>query len=656
MSTLTPKNIEIKPTFVVAPQQQQPQSLNPFAPPQLSKLSPGQDPLRMREAQQLLQRLQSILIEGQTPGTELVSDTIMKSEEILNKLSTQPDLDWQTRKTIEDISMLLLSARRLGRNKGVADRLQRIADETQKAYAANRGSGVEMSDVAKDTLEWVSNWRPLFYLFSSSRDFRKLILDTTKIVRSIAYRYAFTDENAQRFKEGEHVKEIAKDVKDDLKEDVKEQGTPDMSDDEWERLQEDVQRVLCLLVREPSYRQGVERLFALLDLFQKSIAELPTNALPEDIHIRRAVVGTEELVASFSGRETLDEFKYHLRNFIMKIKQNQNLYGYLIELKEFILKAKSEEEIRSNEFKEQSKELAKRGRNLMREFKEEDLNPLLQVVDEMVENIKNDEFLRVLRHQAGVVQSDLSFIDSEGTIQIDMDMLSKLQSVLLPVLADALKYIPVPRIYSCDKNREFWLDKIVLCSYDIIPENIRFHLESDSELSLRDIELKETQTILVIELNRLLTEIKNVEFFYHKKTFPELEDSGFVTFRERGQGSRLVITYNVVQGPEDKLPRIVEGKATFDISNLEIEFDTNTLSHPVLVPMLTSMFKLQIKQQIEHQVEKNLTNWMNNLGDMITNAVAQTNRPFMSGWEAARKAIKSSHLAQVYENRREKLE
>jgi hypothetical protein len=235
-------------------------------------------------------------------------------------------------------------------------------------------------------------------------------------------------------------------------------------------------------------------------------------------------------------------------------------------------------------------------------------------------------------------------------------MLSKLQKALLPALADALKYIPVPRIYSCDKYREFWLDKIVLCSYDIIPENIRFHLETDSEVSFRDIEVKETQTFLVIELNRLLTELKNVEFYYKKKTFPELEDSGRVTFRVKGQGARLRITYNVVQKPEDKVPRIMEGSANFDISDLDIEFDTSTLKHNVLVPMLTNMFKLQIKLQIEYQVENNLKGFMKNLGDMITNSITQTNRPFLSGLEQARKAVKYSQFGQIYEKRREKLE
>jgi len=207
---------------------------------------------------------------------------------------------------------------------------------------------------------------------------------------------------------------------------------------------------------------------------------------------------------------------------IMKIHESENLCGYFSELKEFILKAKSEEEIKGNEFKEQSKDLAKRGRSLMKEIKEEDLKPFLQSADEMIENIKNDEFLQILRYQAGVVKSDLSYVDSEGIIQVDTDMLSKLQKVLLPVVADALKYIPVPRIYSCDANREFWLDNIVLCSYDLLPENFRFHLETDSEISFKDLELNETHSHLHIHLNRLLTELKNVEFYYKKKNLPRV--------------------------------------------------------------------------------------------------------------------------------------
>jgi len=414
----------------------------------------------------------------------------------------------------------------MSRNKGIADKLQRIAEESQKVYEVNRGSGpaVSPTTAAQVAFDWINTWRPLFYLLTSSRDFRKLLLDAIRIARGISYRYVFTDENTQRFKEGEPVQNIAEDIKEDVKEDVQNQGSPDMTDEEWNRLQEDIQRVLCLLAKEPTYRQGIERIFTLLDMFQRTLVNLPSEAAkvaaPEDIHLRRIALETEELVASFSGRDKFEQFKFRLRNLIMKVQENENLQCYLSELKDLILRAKSEEEIRSKEFKERSKDVAKRGRYVMKEIKEEDLNPFLQAADELIENIKNDEYLQILRQQAGIVQSDLSYVDSEGMVQLDTDMLSKLQQVLLPVLADALKYIPVPRIYSCDSDREFWLDKIVLCSYDLLPENIRFHLESDSEISFKDIELKDTQTRLVITLNRFLTELKDVEFYYKKKNLP----------------------------------------------------------------------------------------------------------------------------------------
>jgi len=353
----------------------------------------------------------------------------------------------------------------------------------------------------------------------------------------------------------------------------------------------------------------------------------------------------------------MELFKHYLRKLICKIQQNQNARDYLIELKFYILRSKCEDKIRSKKFRSESKVLGYRGRALMKELKDEDdLIPFLRAANEMIENIKNDEFLQILRHHAGVVQSDLSYVDSEGSLKVDTDMLSKLQSVLLPFLTDALKNIPVPRIHSADSNREFWLDNIVLCSYDIIPDNLKFHLETDSEVSFKDTKQRASRTFLVIQLDRLLTELKNVEFYYRKKTFPEICDSGRVSFRIKGKGASLTLTYTVIQDPEEKVTKIIEGNASFDIHELDIEFVTGSLKHSVLVPILTKIFKTQIRQQIERKVEMNLIGFINRLGEMMTNSIARANRPFLSGIVAARKAVKSAKLEKIYEKRREVLE
>jgi len=100
---------------------------------------------------------------------------------------------------------------------------------------------------------------------------------------------------------------------------------------------------LVLLAKEPTYREGITRIFYLLDLFTKSVADEPIQTA---VLLCNVAAETEALVASFSGRETLETFKRHLRNLILQIQQNENLQNYLHELKLFILKTRTEEEVK----------------------------------------------------------------------------------------------------------------------------------------------------------------------------------------------------------------------------------------------------------------------------------------------------------------------
>jgi hypothetical protein len=300
--------------------------------------------------------------------------------------------------------------------------------------------------------------------------------------------------------------------------------------------------------------------------------------------------------------------------------------------------------------------MAYRGRELMRDLsQEQDLILFLQASDDLIINIKKDEFLQVLRQQAGIVQSDLTYVDSQGKVQMDTQTVLKLQSALLPVLVDALKYIPVSRIYNNDHEREFWIDNIVLCSYDILPQHIRFHIQSTSDVDVREVEVK-SHTSLVIELNKLRTEVKDVEFFYLKKTFPHFEEHGKATLRIKGNGAKLTFTYILDQTPNDMMPKITQGYADLDISDMSIDFDKSTLKHDMLVPIITKLFKVLIEQQIEKEVEKNLTGFIQKLGDLITKSLSEVNRPFLTGIEAAKTVVKSSQLTRAVDERREKLE
>jgi len=301
--------------------------------------------------------------------------------------------------------------------------------------------------------------------------------------------------------------------------------------------------------------------------------------------------------------------------------------------------------------------LASRGRQLVQEKRYEDeLNDVLNSANTILDNIQKDEFVTVLRHHAGLVAEDLSYVDTEGHVQVDTEMLGKLRSAIVPVLAESLKYIPIPRLEDSNENRDYWVDNIVLCGYDVVPDNVRFQIESDSEVSLRDIETKTSYTKLVITLKEIRTELKNLEFYYKKKTFPEMTEQGRVTLRLTGDGATLQMIFRVDQGPEDKVPVLGDGEVHFQIHKMNIEFDKDSLKHNILVPMLTNLMKNQIQLQIEKDVEANLEKFVKTIGDQLTESMVKVNRPFMTGFNKMRGIIKETEVAQINEKRKEKLE
>jgi len=348
----------------------------------------------------------------------------------------------------------------------------------------------------------------------------------------------------------------------------------------------------------------------------------------------------------------------NFRNVVDRIENDERTRKFLSEVRELISSTKSAEYVQTEDFKQRTSSLADEARAIADEYKYDDeVERFLDSAEEIINNIRNDECVEVLRHHAGLIADDLSFVDNTGNIQLDVDMLGKIRNVIIPILAESLKYIPIPRIESRDHNRDYWVDNIVLCGYDVLPDHVRVQLESDSDVSIRDIETKYSYTKLIITLAQIRTELKNLDFFYQKKTFPEMEDSGKMTIRFGGvNGATLKLVFRVEQSPDDKLPKFQEGSASFNIEKFDITFDKSTIQHDVLLPMMSSLFKAQIKNLIESEVERSLGNLFGSLGDQLSQALSTVNRPLASGLDQLRKLGKSTDFAQIYEKRQQKLE
>jgi hypothetical protein len=411
----------------------------------------------------------------------------------------------------------------------------------------------------------------------------------------------------------------------------------------------DIQKIFLLMAREPSYHEGIDSIFSLLDYFVKSLNFSPSEKT------RPVIKETEALVATFTGDEILEQWKSELKDIMNTIQTNPTLQEYFSDVKSFILTSKSEEYVRSEDFKQRSRELTERGRTLMNKFSEAHFKSFLKTTRILLKQFENDQFIQSLRHQAGIIRSDFTYIDPDGKEQIDTQMISNLQSVLLPIIADSLKYIPIPRIASSTRKQEFWIDNIVMCLYDILPENIKFHIESCSNVSLKELQLKNSKTNLIIQLDHITTELKDVEFYFKKKDGIEISDSG--RFSLQFKGARLRMIFKMLQESNDSVPRITEGFCRFKISEMEMKLDKATLNHDILLPMLQKLFKGIIQRKIEKEIENNLSKFLQKLADKLTVTLRNMNRRSSPPtFETARQILINSPMAQIFDKRREKIE
>ena len=250
----------------------------------------------------------------------------------------------------------------------------------------------------------------------------------------------------------------------------------------------------------------------------------------------------------------------------------------------------------------------------------------------------------------------MTYEDEKGNRQIDTQVIGNIRRVIVPILAEALKYIPLPSISNSNAKREYTVDNVVLCGYDVIPDNVFVHLESDAWLSIRELEAEKSYTRLVVSLQHIRTEFKDVHFTYKRKTFPKVEEAGRVTVRIGGKGATLTITFRVEQKPSDTVPKFVAGVADFEIGKMNLEFDRTTLKHDVMVPIVTKLFKSIIVRAIERGVEKNITKAVNDVGTRLTEALVGAEPKFAKQLESLRTGVKKGKFAQSFHRRQEKLE
>jgi len=80
------------------------------------------------------------------------------------------------------------------------------------------------------------------------------------------------------------------------------------------------------------------------------------------------------------------------------------------------------------------------------------------------------------------VREGITYIDSKGTKRLDMDTLSKLRSVLLPIIVEQLHYVPIPVVEGENEDVAYRMEDMVISVYDLLPEHIFIDTETHTSI------------------------------------------------------------------------------------------------------------------------------------------------------------------------------
>jgi hypothetical protein len=197
---------------------------------------------------------------------------------------------------------------------------------------------------------------------------------------------------------------------------------------------------------------------------------------------------------------------------------------------------------------------------------------------------------------------DLLF-DSEGALKFKPELWNDIRRVILPTLIEQVGYIPIPRIEYTDEGLDLVVENLTLQGRNLFPNIVAIdamnHLKFSPYSAIDD----DRRTHMKLELKQMQADMRDVAFYYRKKTGIKVKDRGVADVLLGGEG--LSATIELVNTKRDK-------SSVFKVHAVNVKVDTlkfaiRDSNHDFLYKTLRPLATGLIKKQIEKAMKDALT-------------------------------------------------
>jgi len=220
---------------------------------------------------------------------------------------------------------------------------------------------------------------------------------------------------------------------------------------------------------------------------------------------------------------------------------------------------------------------------------------------EIINSIMEDPLRQKLTSDAQILVQNFFNYDEKGTMQLNTELLNEMKSLIVPLLIEQLKWVPLPRIQGSNETYDYWFDNVVFSAPDLVPDQIHIRLASEGDFDVKNLQTDNFRTFIRVSAEGIKTTLNDVQFWFRRNTFPKTEDTGFATLDiTQGNGIKVDLIISVSQGTDPFQVRRVD--VSIDGINLQVA-DTK---HDWLYNTLSSLFAGVIKTRIEQGLKAGL--------------------------------------------------
>ncbi|KAJ2884934.1 hypothetical protein IWW38_005374, partial [Coemansia aciculifera] len=224
------------------------------------------------------------------------------------------------------------------------------------------------------------------------------------------------------------------------------------------------------------------------------------------------------------------------------------------------------DKLTSDEFETRARDLLEEGRNVLTEQDSEHFETVSTESKQFMKAVQaNPVLVEYKDAMAGLAYSVMGHPDMTGEERREHYRALR-QDVManLPVLMQAIRYVPIPRVAGMNDKLEFAADNIVLDLKNFVPEHIAF--DSHSEMYPRAAMLKEDKAMrsqqgfraeqfFYVTITGVNCVAKKVAFYLKKKTgIPRIAEKGVADLLMDGRG--MDVTLRLRKLHDSEMPRV----------------------------------------------------------------------------------------------------